>query len=55
MNGKRAQIEEADTDSFLKWKDRRIGPVFKLLIFLLITGLVNNYLIMTVAERDCLK
>ena len=50
-----AQITEADTDSFLKWKDGGIGPVFKLLIFLLIMGLVNNYLVMTVAERDCLK
>lgn len=33
-------------------KDWRIGPVFKLLILLLITGLGNNYLVTTAAARD---
>lgn len=32
-----------------------MGPVFKLLIFLLIMGLVNNYLVTPGEERDCLK
>lgn len=38
--------------------DRQIGGLalfFKLLIFMLITGLVNNYLVMAEAQENCLK